>query len=165
MIGKIFIIPLLLGSYFSVRSSCESNYWYGIDDSVNEDYGEEIQQRYVWSDITNGSYFGSLTTNFGNNQTHATCGYVALAMLLRYYDIYVNDSIVSSGYEVAGSNGSSAGTLFEPNLANLPHDPDNVPAYYNFLRNYKNSSLHAYLVLFDKGALNFNPPNNFVTLT
>ena len=110
------------------------------------------------------SYFTNNTTNFGNNaETNATCGYVALAMLLNYYDCYLNDSIVPEQYEAFGNSSISPGTLYESN-SGLPNN--SVAQYYNYLRNnYKDTSLHAYLVLLDKNALVSNPSNMASTYT
>ena len=44
-------------------------------------------------------YFNNLNTNFGNN-THGSCGFVAMGMLLSYYDTYWDNSIISSNYDV-----------------------------------------------------------------
>ena len=102
------------------------------------------------------SYFVNLNANFGNNsETQATCGYVALAMLLNYYDCYLNDSIVSENFEVCGNNYSSPGTVYEAN-SGLPNN--SVAQYYNYLRSYYlSTSLHAYLILLHKGAIDTNP--------
>ena len=49
---------------------------------------------------THYSYFYNLVENIGNNdETRATCGYVALAMLLGYYDCYLSETIVPEKYE------------------------------------------------------------------
>ena len=45
------------------------------------------------------SYFDNLTTNHGHN-TIGSCGYVAIDMLLCYYDTYLNDNIVPEQYDV-----------------------------------------------------------------
>ena len=47
-------------------------------------------------------YFANLETNFARNEND-TCAYVALAMLLSYYDAYLSDDFISSEYEVKGS--------------------------------------------------------------
>lgn len=44
-------------------------------------------------------YFANLKDNFGNN-TIGSCGYVATAMLLSYYDTYLNDNIVDDTFDV-----------------------------------------------------------------
>ena len=45
-------------------------------------------------------YFKNLTENIGYNETSSSCGYVALGMLLNYYDTSLNDNIVEEKYEV-----------------------------------------------------------------
>ena len=125
------------------------------DDSTDEhnfnntDYG-------VYTYCSFYSYFLNLNANIGNNnETNATCGYVALAMLLDYYDTFLNDNIVAEKYDVYGNSSSSPGTLYELD-SGLP--TNSVGSYYNYLRNnYKNSSLHAYLILLHKNALYYNP--------
>ena len=50
-------------------------------------------------------YFSSLRSNFGTNR-FGTCAFVAMGMLLSFYDTYWDDSIVPSAYEaVATSTG------------------------------------------------------------
>lgn len=44
-------------------------------------------------------YFGNLRSNFGTNR-FGTCAFVAMGMLLSFYDAYWDDSIVPSAYEV-----------------------------------------------------------------
>lgn len=54
---------------------------------------------YSGSAIRLKNYFTNLTTNFGNNQ-EGTCGYVALASMLTYYDTFWSDIIVPDNLEV-----------------------------------------------------------------
>ena len=111
-----------------------------------------------WHYCNLSSYFLNNSANFGNNaETQATCGYVALAMLLNYYDCYITDYIVEEKYEILGNSSVSPGTLYE---ANSGLGSNHVADYYDYLRNnYKDSSLHAYLILLDKNALVSNPDN------
>ena len=44
-------------------------------------------------------YFSNLKDNFGNN-TIGSCGYVATAMLLSYYDTYLNDYIIDNTFDI-----------------------------------------------------------------
>ena len=55
---------------------------------------------YSGSAIRLKNYFTNLTTNFGNNQ-EGTCGYVALASMLTYYDTFWSDIIVPDNLEVS----------------------------------------------------------------
>lgn len=47
-------------------------------------------------------YFDNLTYNFGVNYK-GSCGYVAMAMLLSYYDTYISDDIVDEQYDIVSS--------------------------------------------------------------
>ncbi len=51
-------------------------------------------------------YFKGLENNFGYN-THGSCGYVATAMMLSYYDTYLDDNIISEQYDKEGFVNSS----------------------------------------------------------
>ena len=44
-------------------------------------------------------YFSNLKDNYGYN-TMGSCGYVATAMMLSYYDTYLNDDIISPVFDV-----------------------------------------------------------------
>lgn len=169
MNNKIFthfvICSLLLAKHQLLLCQKAPRFLNGLSDYSKETEAGEKAMSIFFNDISNSYYFANLLSNIGNNQTESTCGYVALAALLGYYDIYISDLIVSNNYEVNGYNGESDGTLHEPTNNSLPHDPDNVPAYYNYLRNYRSSSLHAFLILKDKDAYYFNPPINYMDST
>lgn len=160
MVVKSILCISFLISFFFPKSE-KTHFLLGNNEENDTETNENL--RFVYNDILYSSYFSNLLFNFGNNQTESTCGYVALGMLLSYYDNIVNDYIVDDNFEVDGLDGQSNGTLHEPNIT-IP-SPDNVPAYYNFLRNYVDSSLHAYLILLDKNALLINPPNNYIAST
>lgn len=48
-------------------------------------------------------YFSNLRSNFGTNR-FGTCAFVAMGMLLSFYDTYWDDSIVPSAYEVVATS-------------------------------------------------------------
>ena len=161
MIGKIIcIIALSTFSTLYVNRQLNNhhsrNMWFGDSDTDKEVpeqprlYGPTVSCNY-------SEYFEDLDSNIGNNdETEATCCYVALAMLLNYYDTVLNDQIVPEAFEVQGDSYESPGTLYEAD-SGLP--TDSVALYYNYLRNnYVNSSLHANLILTHKEALSSNPP-------
>jgi len=60
------------------------------------------QARYCEQPVFVKDYFRNLTNQFPTNDDEQNCGYVALAMLLSYYDAYWNSSFVEEKYEVAG---------------------------------------------------------------
>ena len=63
---------------------------------LTENYGNDQEDIF----ITNYStvYFSNLNKNFGVN-SHGTCSYVSLAMLLSFYDSYWNDSYIEEDFE------------------------------------------------------------------
>lgn len=120
------------------------------------------QQVFSYSDFKD-SYFDNLTNNFGMN-CKGSCGYVAIDMLLSYYDTYLNDNIVSEDYDVNSvgfetdmverhnSPGSMKETSLNPSLEGsgmtLSEYWDSVSNedYYNRLMQLNDKSLHAKLV-------------------
>ncbi len=95
-------------------------------------------------------YFKNLNANFGNN-AYGTCSYVAIGMLLSFYDSYWDDSFITETYEVIAqfqsdrqyladfdlipSDIGSPGIAFEPNdlVGNLT-----ISEYYQLVSTYSN---------------------------
>lgn len=174
-LGIIFLLSLNYCSFNApVISRVFSNkldiFWGNQTENSNDDFSTEDNpslNRLGNNNMFN--YFDNLTDNFGNNhETNASCGYVAIGMLLNYYDTFYNDNIVEEKYEVNVSyddchlnlgTTESPGTLFEQN-SGLPYN--SVNAYLNYLRNnYVESSLHAKLVLLGTQSLeSSNFPSN-----
>ncbi len=108
------------------------------------------------------SYFDNLTQNLGNNEI-GSCAYVALTMLLGYYDTYLSDNIIPEQYDVV-SVGSSANMIRRNNspgtLSTTLPKPDDVSwedynnyvknispqDYYNYIQQNANNCLHAKLI-------------------
>lgn len=116
-----------------------------VDPSSSND--TEIE-RIASSPIKN--YFHNLNLNFGYNEK-GSCGYVALGMLLTYYDSYYDDAIVPEQYDATAhlsyedqyKSSSSPGSK-EWYVANLPNKVDD---YIELLVDqYANTSLHAKLI-------------------
>ncbi len=112
------------------------------------------------------SYFRHLTNNFGRNY-HGSCAFVAMAMLLSYYDTYHDDDIVLSLHDVESENASSSninnmlirnnspGTLNDSMDKLSDEITNNHPAikdmkashYRQLLMDIQFQSLHAFLIL------------------
>lgn len=103
------------------------------------------------------SYFENLTENFAENVL-GTCGYVAMEMLLMYYNTFLNDNIVPSQYEYFTPTHfqdmslyvDSPGSLNDLSLVDDYLDMDyttiNCTNYYNdYIIYHINDSLHAKL--------------------
>ncbi len=116
-------------------------------------------------------YFFSLKNNFGYN-THGSCGYVAVAMLLSYYDTYLDDRIIENDddlFDVAGTlstldlsdiNNVSPGIKRESNVLCLQDENNNgddaqnqrtldalnCEDYWSVIENNANEYFHLYLI-------------------
>lgn len=105
------------------------------------------------------SYFDNLTYNFGMNYK-GSCGYIAIAMMLSYYDTYLSDSIVPEQYDVS-SNGEGTNMILRRNspgaMKDIISDPyypadayvgfnQNAHEYYSSILSLSNQSLHAKLI-------------------
>lgn len=166
---KLLIIYLLLALIIQglciKTSSTTCNKYYGNNDLTNNETVDLIGSSplYLNTNTNMYKYFSKLTTNIGNNETNTSCGYVALAMLLNYYDTYKNDNIVEEKYEVDAKFTSDKFAVPSPGTKNeLNYNPadNDVAGYINYLRNYYvNSSLHAKLALIGINALTSNPSN------
>ena len=104
------------------------------------------------------AYYDNLTYNFGVNYK-SSCGYIALGMLLSYYDTYLCDDIIPEQYDIssvgAGTNmierRNSPGVLRDiiENASN-PFDQSlssySALEYYSVMESMSNISLHAKLL-------------------
>lgn len=116
-------------------------------DENGETYSSNITQYSSYMQ----SYFDNLTLNFGKNYA-GSCGYVAIELLLSYYDTYLCDSIVPAQYEVH-SSGVSKNFAHRRNspgsVRDVSANPDNLTVQ-NYLSShidsFKSTSLHAKLV-------------------
>ena len=131
------------------------------------------------------AYFSNLTYNFGYNQ-YGSCGYVAMAMLLTYFDTFMDDDIVPESYDVSGtlssldanSCSSSPGSVRESSCPSQyapfydynvieGYDPDTGAPIYRkdfslyktwLNNNYYLTSLHAKLIVDTLGTTDYTGP-------
>ena len=121
------------------------------------------------------SYYDNLTYNFGMNY-QGSCGYVAIGMLLSYYDTYLCDDIIEDSYDIV-SIGNSANMISRRNSPGVMKDiisnPD-VPElatygaflsptdYYNHMASLSNVSFHSKLITIgaELGYYNFSEQEN-----
>ncbi len=131
------------------------------------------------------AYFTNLIHNIGNNMK-GSCGYVAIAMLLSYYDTYLNDDIIPERYDVPsqalhdennGKNmnarGNSPGIRYEDNVIFETGDEDDyvfidekkqltAKAYYTIISDLTDKFFHSYLITVGQklGYYDFNDDNS-----
>ena len=120
-------------------------------------------------------YFYNLTKNFSNNY-HGSCGYVAIGMVLSYYDNYLNANIIPEAYEatVTSSDGdfvvanNSPGVKVAYHIADSNYDSlninhqlvrnDTVKNYYEDMLALANCNIQA--KMFDRAQDMLIMPNN-----
>lgn len=117
------------------------------------------------------AYFDNLTYNLGMNYK-GSCGYVAIAMFLSYYDTFFNDAIIPENYDIP-SVGSGTNMIERRNSPGVLKDvivnPESLDdtiyglrlsalEYYSYMEALSNVSLHARLIIIAnaKGYYNFN---------
>lgn len=81
------------------------------------------------------TYYKNLNTNFGNN-TEGSCGYVAAAMLLSYYDTILHDKIVPRQFDKITRSDDEPNLLESPGIGYFDH-PEFHPATPNDKISYK----------------------------
>lgn len=112
------------------------------------------------------AYYRGLTTNLGENYKNS-CGYVALGMLLSYYDTYLNDDIIPEEYDIE-SDGTETNMVSRGNSPGIYHDviPNgesmSATNYFNKIRSMEDYSLHGKLMIIGEelGILDLDDGNN-----
>lgn len=106
-------------------------------------------------------YFNKLGNNIGNN-SQGSCGFVATAMLLSFWDTYWDDGIIPENFDATTQLNEeyidlfaeSPGVIQEP--SNLAYTDINT--YDNNINQYANNYFHFKLIdLFDKNISNRDP--------
>lgn len=104
------------------------------------------------------AYFSNLTENFGENYK-GSCGYVAMGMILSYFDNCYSDNIIPEQYD-ANSQGSGRNMITRNSSPGVMNDnylyatygkqTKDVTAqeYYDYLLGIEHNSFHAKLILF-----------------
>ena len=100
------------------------------------------------------TYYKNLVTNFGNNVENS-CGYVAVAMLLSYYDTILHDKIVPRRFDKPSRSDDAPNFEESPGIKYFDHpefhpdDPNNKITYARYkqlVNQNKNTYLHEALV-------------------
>ncbi len=100
-------------------------------------------------------YFSGLTTNLGENYKYS-CGYVALGMLLSYYDNYLSDDIIPEAYDVV-SSGEDTNMVARKNSPGIYNDyivnakNKTMIEYLQIVESTQGYSLHSKLIMIGRG--------------
>lgn len=106
-------------------------------------------------------YFSNLTSNFGYN-AKGSCGYIALGMLLSYFDTYWDDNIISDEYD-AISEATRNQIMTEAPSPGIRNDyhllsslwPSNEFYYENVVKKYSNEYFHLKLIQMGQEQFNY----------
>lgn len=135
----------------SCASICDSSVLPLFNSLVNQQ-DEIVQNSYATV------YFSNLRDNFGFN-SHGTCSFVALGMLLSFYDSYWNEDFVPEAYEACSGFSSTitanqnldTPTYRDPSPGILSEDPSDVIGltdlqYANYVNYNRNTYLQFHLM-------------------
>ena len=105
-------------------------------------------------------YYDNLTRNLGQNYK-GSCGYVAIGMLLSYYDTYLNDDIIPEQYDVRGEGTGSNLINWQDSPGVLKDEITNGKElssidYYNIIKAQSEYSLHAKLITLGHNRMYYN---------
>lgn len=133
---KLILIPLL-GLLFSRATVLNTNNHQNIDQHEHETHTEQVknvnkekrnsnyeEEEGPYLDTEAAHYYYYLRMNYPLNHK-GTCAYVAIAMLLQYYDTFWNDNLIPENYEVEEISTTSINDItVSPGLK-----PNKVPGY------------------------------------
>lgn len=114
-----------------------------IDNEIaSETSGNQNEETIFLTDNYASYYYKNLTENFGNN-TKGSCGYVAIGMLLSYWDTFWDDNMIPENYDMItmletnsiNTSLESPGIYREPFslVGNVTNDQ-----YYQIIEQYSN---------------------------
>ena len=86
--------------------------------------------------IDNSYYFENLADNMGDNTSTSfsgSCSYVALNMLLSYYDTIVNDDVIAESFDITEK--ISVSSMNDVRVENFPQSPGVNNDFHNYLIN------------------------------
>ena len=98
--------------------------------------------------------------NYYKNNSKGSCGYVALSMILSFYDTYWDDRVIPENYDQNAN--FQTGTSFEsPGIRIESTDFTNTAIeYYDKVQNDSNLYFHSYLIMIGKETFNYFNENN-----
>lgn len=131
MLREIFSASILVHAIFSCFLLCPKVKSARAGDATTI-YDSSLSNSKTAAKLTSyndfkSSYFDNLTTNFGKNYK-GSCGYVAIGMILSYYDTYLNDNIILEDYDIA-SEGYSGDVVSRRNSPGIYKD--NITKFNN----------------------------------
>lgn len=145
----LLILTLLYVNYLKLNRELDNIELGGTflhkEENVNYIYDDPI----VLTNNFSTHYFKKLTTNFGEN-IKGSCGYVAMGMLLSYYDTYWSDNIISENFDIIEDiyGGNFYNSFSSPGIKreNYGNNIYSNVEYYNKVVTDSNDHFHSYLI-------------------
>lgn len=138
---------LLFFLFCLLNRNMNDEHYYRNSISVNYNRNN-ITGNYSFSvNPTMNKYFRNLKSCMGNN-LNGSCAYVALSMLLSYYDTFYNDDTIPENYEYQITP-SSMDTLVDESPGILPEPTitgNSIADYTSFINSHSSSYFQSYLI-------------------
>lgn len=165
------VLPITIISSL-IGSSCLYNSKNNLKDEMSYNVNLKDYKRTLSTnssiDFSNfkNSYFYNLSQNYSENE-NGSCGYVAIGMLLSYYDTYLSDDIIPGIYD-SPSTGSSTNMIERMDSPGVRNDKLNISDsrnYYNKITKLEKPSFQGKLmeIANSKNIINFNDNKPFGT--
>jgi hypothetical protein len=146
----LILIFLLGNNYHSFQIDSASHETMKATEGTDTATGNTSSSNDTFNSTYLQAYYSNLNQNFGEN-VMSSCGYVALGMLLSYYDSFLSDDIIPEQYDVA-SVGSGTDMMERRNSPGVLYEKSGydkqskLSDYTNYLKTIKDRSLQAKLV-------------------
>ena len=143
---SIFLIVTMLLLLF-IQAHGETVYTYRIND-----WQALPHPKHLTNNCTN--YYSILINNFGHNVA-GTCTYVAMGMLLSFYDSYYDDDFIDENFDVISVDEAysgipniwgSPGVIYEAQTYNNYISTTDNPSYMDFVNRYSSTSFQLNLI-------------------
>lgn len=126
-----------------------------------ERFGAYYSEIYSYQGDYMKAYFDNLTSNFGYNE-NGSCGFIAVGMVLSYYDTYWNDNIIPEQYDVP-CYATTGDFLSRRNSPGIRDDADELDSNGNPIELNTENDFHLKLLSManDAHAYGRNFPNTY----
>lgn len=145
----MFLFNFLVLNIFIVFSKNNISHGYMANKSTVEDKIQTISIDSINSTMLYNYYY-NLRENIGNNSVGGACGYVAIGMLLSFYDTYHNDDFIPETYDKKSvSEKFSKTSMSSPEISQETFSSSYTKSsLYNQVLKYSSSYFESYLIRF-----------------
>ena len=158
----LFLVAIFSFSGLNTAFAQEDKDYLNYDDAIDTTSvsSTDIDELVSQTDYYSSYYFNNLTTNFGYNLV-GSCGYVAMGMLLSYWDTYWDNDVIPENYKhitLLDEPYFDYATLESPGIYREPAEIELVrdfDEYYQYIEEYSNLYFHLFLIKLGKEQFGF----------